>query len=228
MKNIILQHWTGKVPEIVELSTKNIQHYANSLNVEYQFLRGNVFRDNLAFDPPMQKLYMLDPTFDDYDTVVMVDADMFTRKGMTQNIFDVWGIGMHSPFQDKIFRKIQAFAPTLTNSNYPFWGGAVWKLDKPTRQVLRKHINEKELRIFGKKFHDEGYMHRLATLAKIPMKDAYLPGPKMWCHGSYEPGIEKACFIHIRRLYKVDANTMDRRAKIINYTELVRKGIISA
>ncbi len=35
--------------------------------------------------------------------------------------------------------------PRLTNPKYPYWGGAIYKLDRDIRQRLRVHLNEDEL-----------------------------------------------------------------------------------
>jgi len=223
MKNIILQHWTGKMDELGILSSTNISKYAKKVNAEYRLLRGNIFRPELS--PPCQKLYMLDEEFDIYDIVVMLDMDVFTRKGMDENIFDkeIQGIGMHTVFHDHLFKQLQRKFPALTNPNYHYWGGAIYKLDKETRQKLRVHIRDKEMRMFSGtgNFEDEGIMHRLATLAKL--KKQQLPGEKHWCHGSYEPGIETSAMIHVRiRSTPVGP----KRPKIENYKGLVAKGLI--
>lgn len=222
MKNIILQHWTGNMNELGILSSANISKYAKKINAEYRLLRGNIFRSNLS--SPCQKLYMLDEEFDKYDVVVMVDMDVFTRKGMEEDIFDknITGIGMHVEFHDQIFKGMQRILPHLTNSKYPSWGGAIYKLDKATRQKLRAHINEEEMVQFSNvSYQDEGIMHRLATLAKL--EKCCLPGGKHWCYGSYESGVENSAIIHIRT--KISP-TGPKKPKIENYRNLVKKDLI--
>ena len=78
MKNILLQHWAGDMDELTRLSVSNISKYAKHCDAEYRLLEGMLFNPKLS--PQCQKLFMLDPLFDEYDMVVMVDADMFTRK----------------------------------------------------------------------------------------------------------------------------------------------------
>lgn len=221
MKNIILQHWTGELNELVKLSSSNILKYAKKVGAEYKFLRGNIFRPNLA--PPCQKLYMLDEVFDEYDIVVMLDPDMFTRKGMEENIFDenIQGIGMFTDFQAGLFKTLQRKYPHLTSPDYPYWGGAIYKLSRKLRQTLRVHIRDNEMKQFSGGFNDEGIMHRLSMLAKI--EKTKLPGGRKWCHGSYEDGIETAAMIHIRT--KVGPRG-PKRPKIENYRALVKKGLI--
>ncbi|KKK47331.1 hypothetical protein LCGC14_3156280, partial [marine sediment metagenome] len=126
MNNIILQHWTGEMDQLGTLSSANIAKYAKKCGAKYELLRGNVFRPNLS--PPCQKLYMLDKVFDEYDVVVMLDIDMFVRKGMKENIFDpsIQGIGMCTEFQENLFKGLCRRQPQLTNSRYPYWGGAIY------------------------------------------------------------------------------------------------------
>lgn len=215
--------------ELGTLSSANISKYAEKVGANYELLRGNVFRLNLS--PQCQKLYMLDEVFDEYDTVVMLDIDVFTRKGMREDIFDenIKGIGMHTDFHDHIFKVMQRKFPHLTNPKYPSWGGAIYKLGRETRQKLRIHIKDKEMVTFsGSSHHDEGIMHRLATLAKL--EKCCLPGGKHWCRGNFEEGVEQAAIIHIRTKYnpvgwKPGMQRL-KRSKIENYRDLVKRGII--
>jgi hypothetical protein len=221
MKKIILQHWTGPTNELVTLSSANIGKYAESVGAHYKLLSGNVFHPNLS--APCQKLHMLNEEFDEYDTVVMLDPDMFTRKGMTENIFEVEGVGMFTEFQAKLFKQMQKQKPQFTNPNYPYWGGAIYKMDRDLRQTLRKHINLKEAVLFSGtgNFEDEGIVHRLVSLAKVKPKS--LPGGFKWCHCSYREGIEKAAMIHIRTKITPQG---PKRTKLENYNDLVTKGLI--
>jgi len=220
MKNIILQHYTGFTTPLEDLSIKNIKKYAAKLDTEYRFMEGDVFDNSLT--PPCQKLIMLDEQFDDYDTVVMFDIDMFTRKGMEENIFDVPGIGMGTEFQLSLHQKMKSRKPHLTDMRFPYWGGAVWKLTRDQRQLLRKGFGT-WMREFSAGFQDEGIMHHLATLANFKPSDAFLPGNFHWCHCSYRQGIEKAAMIHIRtKVTPTGPNT----SKIANYNDMIRRGLI--
>lgn len=223
MKKILLQHWTGEMNELGEASSANMQKYAEKCGADYKLLRGNVFRPNLS--PPMQKLHMLSKEFDEYDIVVMVDIDMFTRKDMEENIFEdvMGGIGMFSEWQKRLIVSLKRQKPVMADPNYPYWGGAIYRLDRVTRQKLRAQIRENELPAFSGRgqFEDEGVMHRLATLAKIGQ--CSLPGGKKWCHGSFEDGIENSAMIHIRT--KI-APQGPKRDKIVNYRDLVKRGLI--
>ena len=42
-----------------------------------------------------QKLCMLNEEYDDYDTVVMLDTDMFVRKDMGMNVFEAKGVACY-------------------------------------------------------------------------------------------------------------------------------------
>jgi hypothetical protein len=222
MKKLILQHWTGEMNELSDRSSANISKYAKRIGADYKLLRGNVFHPTLS--PPCQKLYMLDEVFDEYDMVVMLDADMFIRKGMNEDVFeDVEGIGRHTEIQDRLMLSMKRKHNKLTNPEYPYWGGSIYRLDRNLRQRLRAHIKEEELLPFSGNFEDEGIMHRLATLAQFEItENTYLPG-NHWNRGSFEEGVELAAIIHIRT--KITP-TGPKRTKIENYRDLVQRGII--
>lgn len=226
MKNIILQHWTGEMNELGTLSSANISRYADKIGADYKLLRGDVFRENLKTPwPPVQKLHMLDEEFDDYDMVVMLDIDMFTRKGMEENIFeDVKGVGLHEEVQKRLLKHVQQTKPKLSNPNAPWWGGAVYRLDKNIRKKLRVVINDNEIGNFCGRgnYGDEGLMHRLADLAKINPTGTYFPD-NHWCFCSYREGIEAAALIHVRTKIKPEG---PKRTKIENYRDLVLRGLI--
>ena len=210
--NIVLQHWTGELDALGEASMANISSYASRIGAEYALLRGDVFRPGLA--SPCQKLHMLSAEFDAYDWVVMVDMDMFAVKGLTENVFtDITGTGMHSDFTSGIFDRCRAKHPDLCDPRWAYWGGAIWRLSRDRRQRLRVHLRMDEVERFSGNFTDEGVMHRLACLARIPQD--YLP--ERWCWCSYRPNPERAAMIHIRT--KVTP-TGPKRLKIENYRAL--------
>ena len=226
MKNIILQHWTGEMDELGTLSSANISKYANKIGADYKLLRGDVFRKNLKNPwPPIQKLHMLDEIFDDYDIVVMLDIDMFTRKGMEEDIFkDVVGVGLHDVIQQRLLKAVQRNKPKLSDIDAPWWGGEIYRLDKNLRYKLREKINDNEINNFCGRgnYGDEGLMHRLAGLANIDPKGTYFPNNK-WCFCSYRAGIENAALIHMRTKIKPEG---PKRTKIENYRALVKRGLI--
>ena len=225
MKNIMLQHWTGPLNEITKLSTNNISNYAASLGSDYRLLRGDVFRKGLEPNhTPLQKLYMLDKEFDEYDFVVMLDSDMFIRKGMNENIFtDLTGVGLFTEVQERLVNSTHAKNPHVANPKYPWWGGAIYRLDRDLRQKLRVNINKVDLSYFcSRRTHgDEGVMHYLAMLANITEK-SYFPDNR-WCYCSFLNDIGNAAIVHIRT--KISPNG-PKKTKLENYKKLVEKGLI--
>ncbi len=218
--NIILQHWTGELGALEILSSADVSWYAKSIHADYELLRGDVFRPRMSSQ--CQKIFMLDESFDDYDNVVMVDADMFIRKGMTENIFEHDGIGLNELMQWGLCKKLRYMYPDLGNRKYSYWGGAVYKLDRAMRKRLRKHIREDEIVRFKDEFCDEGIMHRLEIVAKV--KGHYFNTSK-WSKSSYEPDVDEAYFIHIRPRKLIDGKKV-MFSKMINYHDLVDRGLI--
>ena len=220
MKNIILQHYDGKLGELEKLSTDNISNYAKKCGAEYELVLGRPMGNKLSVQS--QKLCVLSDKYDDYDMVVMLDIDMFERKGQTENVFtDVEGIGMYADIQKSLHRSLVRSFPFLGSMSHPYWGGAIYRLNKEERKKLRENIDVNELSKFNSAYYDEGCMHRLAYLSGL--KFSTLPGEYKWCHCSYREGIENAALIHIRT--KITP-TGPKRKKIENYNELVKRGMI--
>ena len=226
MKNIILQHWTGKLGELEERSKENIQTYAKYCGADYSLLRGDLFRKGMS--SPCQKLIMLDEQFDEYDTVVMMDIDMFTRKGMTKNIFtDDSGIGRHFNIQETLVKKLKQRFPRLGDPAYPYWGGSIYRLDREVRQRLRKEIVESEIKQFNHNYEDEGIMHRLAVRAKMQIDENTSLDKDLWNRSSFEEEVSEGYIIHIReKIKKTPGRRAPRQSKILNYRKLVKEGIL--
>lgn len=226
MKNIILQHWTGPLGELEERSLANIKEYAKFCGADHQLITGNVFRKHLS--TPCQKMIMLDPQFDEYDTVVMMDIDMFTRKGMTKNIFtDDTGIGRHFGIQPSLRQNLFNRFPLLGNPKYPYWGGSIYRLTRETRKRLRVHIDDWEIDHFNNNYEDEGIMHRLAIKADLKESpEVYLDQDK-WNRSSFEENVSDGYIIHIRRKMKhTPGRPSPKQDKILNFRKLVNEGII--
>lgn len=222
MKNIILQHFDGELRPLDHLSIENINRYANIIGAEYRLVVGKPFRQHLT--SPCQKLCMLMPEWDDYDNVLMLDIDMFAPKDMTDDVFVQSGIGLYGPTQQQLHMRL-ASTYSAASMNAPYWGGAIYKLSKDMRQKLRYGLggDERWMDAFNipYNYEDEGIMHVLANIAKIPTQGAYLD-PK-WCQCSFLPNPESAGFIHIRT--KVTPQG-PKREKIENYNTLVDMGIL--
>jgi hypothetical protein len=220
MKNIILQHFDGDLRPLDKLSMANIQQYAEMVGAEYRLITGRPFREHLT--SACQKVHMLHEEFDDYDTVLMLDIDMFAPVGMTENVFDVKGIGLYAQTQQMLHRRL---AQGPGSMNHPYWGGAIYKLSKKDRQSLREGLggNEKWMDQFNQPYHyeDEGIMHILALKQNYKPKNPYMH--RKWCQCSFLPNPENAGFIHVRtKITPIGP----KREKIENYNELKSKGIL--
>ena len=223
MNNIILQHFDGELRELDKLSVENIKKYAEMVNADYELVTGKPFRKHLT--SPCQKVFMLDEKWDKYDDVLMLDIDMFAPKNMNDNIFEEDGIGLYEDVQKRLHNKISSLYPMIANINTPYWGGAIYKMDKRTRQKLRKELggNEGWMLNYNQLYHfeDEGIMHTLAFKSGFNTKKAYMH--KRWCQCSFLPNPEKAGFIHVRT--KITP-TGPKRDKIDNYKSLVESNIL--
>ena len=223
MKNIILQHFDGELRELDELSMGNIKDYAEMVGADYQLVKGRPFRKHLT--SPCQKVILLDEKWDGYDQVLMLDIDMFAPKGMNDNVFEEQGIGLYEDTQKRLHNKIAHIYPMIANINTPYWGGAIYKMNKKTRQKLRKELggNEGWMLNYNQLYHfeDEGIKHSLAFKSGFNTKYPYLD--KRWCQCSFLPNPQNAGFIHIRT--KITPSG-PKREKIENYKELVSKGIL--
>ena len=223
MQNIMLQHFTGEMGELHRRSQASIAAYAEQHGAEYRLLSGNVFHPDLS--PPCQKLAMLGEEFDQHGIVVMVDTDMFVRKGGSASIFEADGIGISGPFQRRLkWRNIRKFNG-IFHWRYPYWGGAVWRLTREQRQRLRRHLPKVDLARYNNgRFEDEGVMHQLAR--HEGMTNHVLPGGDRWALGSYETERwDDAVFVHIRPRA---ARKGPRKAKIDVLDDLVARGLIEA
>ena len=222
--NIILQHFDGHLRELDVLSVENIKKYAKLVGAEYQLVRGKPFRSHLT--APCQKVYMIDEEYDKYDQVLMLDIDMFAPVGMTENVFELEGVGLYAETQMRLHRDIANKHPMHASLKTPYWGGAIYKLDKAARQRLRKGLggNEGWMQPYNKayQFEDEGIMHSLAFMTGYNPPNPYLD--RKWCQCSFLPEPENAGFIHIRT--KVTP-AGPKREKIENYRALKEAGVLA-
>jgi len=230
MANIILQHFDGNLRPLDKLSVENIKQYAKLVGAEYELVTGKPFRKHLT--APCQKVFMLDEKYDDYDQVLMLDIDMFAPKGMTENVFDLDGVGINTETQQRLHREIIGRYSLIANPDYPYWGGAIYKMDKALRQKLRSALggNEGWMNNYNRNMHyeDEGIMHSLAFMSNAKIKNPYLD--RRWCQCSFLPNPEKAGFIHMRTkrpgMLEGSWDNGGKVPKIENYEELVRRNIL--
>ncbi len=225
MKNLIMQHFDGDLRELDKLSIENIKKYAKMVGAEYKLIRGKPFRKHLT--APCQKVHLIDEKWDDYNQVLMLDIDMFAPKEMKTNVFEELGVGLYAEVQQRLHRNIVNMYPLISSSDTPYWGGAIYKMDKSLRKTLRKQLggNESWMSNYNKLYHfeDEGIFHTLAYKSNLKMKrqDAYMD--RKWCQCSFLPNPENAGFIHVRTKITPQG---PKREKIENYKALVKKGII--
>ncbi len=222
--NIILQHMDGPLRPLDKLSMANMQEYAKLVGADYELVTGRPFRRNLT--GACQKVHMIEEKYDAYDQVLMVDIDMFAPIGMTENIFDLQGVVLYADTQVMLHRKILGHAPMFSSANHAYWGGAIYKMPKPLRMKLRRHLggDESWMLPYNKayQFEDEGIMHTLAMLSGIRhTPEQYLA--RKWCYCSFLPEVEKAGFIHVRTKITPQG---PKREKIDNYNALVAEGIL--
>jgi hypothetical protein len=221
MKKIILQHWIGELGELEKLSSKNIESYAKYCNADYRLLRGTFIP---GLSPQSQKMHMLNKEFDEYDVVVMMDTDMFTRKGKRKNIFtEETGIGRHYGIQTSLIQGVKRSHPFLADPSYAYWGGSIYRIDKDMRQKLRANMRMNEMVQFNNGFNDEGIMHRLAVLCGIKNNKKWYMDRRQWNHESFEEERDQAEIIHIRPKVKPGG---PKKPKIENYKSLVNMGIL--
>ena len=218
-----MQHFDGKLRDLDKLSIKNIQEYAEMVGAEYRLIRGKPFRKHLT--SPCQKVYMIDEEWDEYDDVLMLDIDMFAPKNMNENIFEQEGVGLYADIQIRLHRRLSQQYPMQSSIHSPYWGGAIYKLNRKLRKKLRNGLggNENWMNKYNKLYHyeDEGIMHTLAWKAGIPIKGTILD--RKWCQCSFLPDPEKAGFIHIRT--KIKPNGPEKK-KIENLRTLQEAGIV--
>jgi hypothetical protein len=190
------------------------------MGAEYLFLEGNVFSENLS--PPMQKLFMLDKKFDEYDTVVMLDADMFTKSGLAENLLEQPGIGVSGYTQRRLkWKHLRTFSG-LIHWRYPYWNGSLWKLTLKQRQMFRRNINKVDLQKYSNgRLEDEGVMHQLARHSKF--SGGVLPGGEKWAMSSWWDNLEDGAMFHIRPRVRKKG---PKRSKLENLRTLVDRGLI--
>ena len=224
VKKIILQHMDGDLRELDKLSIANIKEYANLVGADYKLITGKPFNSWLT--SPCQKVHMINKEFDDYDDVLMLDIDMFAPKDMKNDIFQEVGVGLYHTVQKRLHSQLAQMYPMLGSLNAPYWGGAIYKMDRSLRQKLRAELvrsNDAWMQKFNKLYHfeDEGIMHVLANRAGMSANIRHLH--PSWCQCSFLPNPQEAGFIHIRTKITPQG---PKREKIENYNELVSMGVL--
>jgi len=224
MPNIILQHFDGELRELDKLSKNNIMEYADQCGAEYELVKGKPFRNHLT--SPCQKVFMLDEKYDEYDDVLMLDIDMFVPKNMKVNIFDQVGVGLYNPIQQRLHSKLVNKNPFQGSMDTPYWGGAIYKMDRKLRQKLRAGLGDNEgwMNAYNQPYQweDEGIFHTLAFKTGLRINQDQMLHPK-WCYDNYLDYPQYAGMIHIRTKITPQG---PKQEKIKNYQALVDKGIL--
>jgi len=138
MTNLIYQVWVGDTRPGVDYSIENIKNYADRIGADYYFDHNPTYGQRMSgvskgyydwMNPIFQKKY------DKYDTIAVLDCDIYAPDNMNDNIFDVeikdFGI-CTEPMQPK-FRAINPNARIGKNADEK-WSKVVkkvWGIDLP-------------------------------------------------------------------------------------------------
>jgi|TARA_B100000242_G_scaffold292085_1_gene266719 hypothetical protein len=226
MKNIILQHFDGKLRELDKLSMDNISAYAKTIGAEYELVQGKPLNENLT--SPCQKAYCIDSHWDKYDNVLMLDIDVFIRKFLIEDIFKVPGHSVHGPTQASCKLKLIKAGRIFVDT--PYWAGSIYKFNRAERELLRSAMPEDptwmEDYSVPYRFEDEGILSELA--GKVHFPTVYMDFK--WNQCSYLPNPQNAKMLHIRTKKPGHLTgtweTGDKRPKLDNYYDLKMRGII--
>lgn len=151
MKNIILQHFAGPMPEWAYLAERTMKRYAEKTGADYKLVRGFPMGENLKFSS--QKLCMLLEEYDEYDQVCMIDMDTIATD-VYESFWNIPQIGvlhdraMAGPDAKNIVTgqphpcRTHKAAPELyKQGEWVFFGNWI-KLNREQRQELRKHWDQ--------------------------------------------------------------------------------------
>ena len=224
--NIILQHYEGPLGELEKLSVENIKGYANTIGADYKLVTGKPFREHLTL--PCQKACIINEKWDQYENVLMLDPDVFIRKNLVTNIFNIPGHGVNGFVQNRLKRNL--IRRNKLKEQDPYSGGSIYKFSLKERQKLRSVMpkDDRWLDFYNRAYHyeDEGILAELA--GKCNFGISYLDFK--WSQCSFLPKPEEAYMIHIRTKLpgRADGSWENggKRPKIENYYELHARGII--
>jgi len=124
MRNIIYQYWKGDLKSGVKHSTKLMKEYADRIGAEYRFdhnieIASKTVNVPIYYEPANP---LVDPSFDEYDNVALIDIDVFPVEGLTENLFHLDGedAGICTEPKQPYFRQIYNVAG-ITNQNDNNW-----------------------------------------------------------------------------------------------------------
>ena len=123
-KNIIYQYWQGNLKPGVVYSTRLMKEYADRIGAEYRFdhniqIASKTVNVPIYYEPANP---LVDPSFDEYDNVALVDVDVFPTEGLTDDMFMLDGEDACICTEPKqpYFRQIYNVAG-ITNANDVKW-----------------------------------------------------------------------------------------------------------
>lgn len=149
MKNLILQYWTGPLPEWARLAMKSIELYAKDIGADYQLVSGwplGEFRGTVS-----QKICLVKEEYDSYDDVLMLDTDM-VYSGVADDAFQYDGIGRFhmKAMGSQGASKQGRYWPNLYKEGSPLFFGNFVKLTRQQRITLRSALPTEEFVLANK------------------------------------------------------------------------------
>jgi len=144
MKNLILQYWTGNMPEWARLAMESIKLYSSKIGAEYQLVSGwpvGEYRGVVS-----QKICLVNEEYDEYDNVLMLDTDM-VYSGIVDDVFQYEGVGrLHlKAMGSKEATKQGRYWPNLYKQGAPLFFGNFVKLNREERIKLREHMPSEQM-----------------------------------------------------------------------------------
>jgi len=143
MKNIILQHWNGRLQPWAKTCKYSIEEYARRVGADYELLQGFPMGDwfpNTNSKPwlVIQKMFVLNEKYDEYDTVLILDMDMLFTENF-DNIFNYEGVGrLHKVGMKEVSgSKNGRKWPKLYTQGEPMFFGNCLKFTRDERIALR-------------------------------------------------------------------------------------------
>lgn len=213
--NIILQHWDGALPEWAVLAEKTVRRYASKIGAEYELVTGMPM--GKVHGPNSQKLVYLDPKYDQYDQVLMLDMDTIATN-VGDNVFERPEIGVLHDRAMKGSSRTPAAAPTLYKPGAPVFFGNFIKLTRDQRIELRKHA---DWDLFAQAVTDH-YSGDEIILHYLLHKSGILDGKKytdicMRCDGTSASDIHFRKFNRVDRKFANQPEDSDPDASIIHF-----------
>lgn len=213
--NIILQHWDGAMPEWAILAEKTVRLYAAAIGADYELVKGMPM--GKVHGPNSQKLVYLDPKYDQYDQVLMLDMDTIATN-IHANVFDRPEIGVLHDRAMKGTSRTPGAGPSLyKRGSHVFFGNFI-KLNKDQRVELRKHANWD---LFAKAVVDH-YSGDEIILHYLLHKSGILDGTKftdicMRCDGTSADDIHFRSFDRWDKKFANQPEDSDPDATIIHF-----------